>query len=371
MLSQWREGLKSLAGAKRPGDERQPQSPPLPVLWTSRQQRGISIPRPAIPRRRLYSLCGIGFWLALFVVIVPVHALDRAGAYRSALPLYHYNARQPLTVQVQAKTPFFTGQLLHFSYASANGQRVPALLFVPKGADKAHPVPCLIALHGLGGSKEFMMGFAPQFALPLGYAVLAIDEYGQGDRPRPPTSGAGVDVPALTSGIRQTVIDVRRGLDYLKTRPEINQAHIGLIGLSLGAIIGTVSAGVDPRIRAAVLISGGGDWGLILQSLADRNATIAGHTMGSLRGTDWDLVRAFLAAEDPLTFAAHIAPRPLLMENGGADTIIAPAAAQLLYAAANGAPGARVHQDIYPGIGHFPPPELIYPKIRQWLAKNL
>ena len=315
-------------------------------------------------------LTGRLLWLALWLVCVPVWGQDREAAYRSALPLYQYNAKQPLAVQVQEKKPFGVGRLLRLSYGSAHGQRVPALLFLPPGASRARPAPCLVALHGLGGSKEFMAGFA-QYALPLGYAVLAIDEYGQGERPRPPSSGNGVDVPVLTAGIRQTVVDVRRGLDYLDTRPDIAPRRIGLVGLSLGAIIGTVSAGVDSRIKAAVLISGGGDWGLILQSLAERNAYIGGRPMGGLRGTDWNLVRAFLAAEDPLTFAAHIAPRPLLMESGGRDTIIVPAAARLLYDAARQPQNSCVHLDWLPQSGHVPPPELIYPNIRRWLAQNL
>ena len=215
----------------------------------------------------------------------PPSAQDREAAYRSALPLYQYNAKQPLAVKRQETKPFGGGRLLRFSYASANGQRVPALLFLPPGATRTRPAPCLVALHGLGGSKEFMAGFA-QYALPLGYAVLAIDEYGQGERPGLRLLRSGVDVPVLTSGIRQTVIDVRRGLDYLDTRPDIAPRRIGLIGLSLGAIIGTVSAGVDPRIQAAVLVSGGGDWGLILQSLAERNAYIGGRPMGGLKGTE-------------------------------------------------------------------------------------
>ena len=309
-------------------------------------------------------------WLALLFVCVPVWGQDREAAYRSALPLYQYNAKQPLAITVQEKKPFGAGRLLRFSYASANRQRVPALLFLPAGASKARPAPCLVALHGLGGSKEYMAGFA-QYALPLGYAVLAIDEYGQGERPRPPSSGNGVDVPVLTSGIRQTVIDVRRGLDYLDTRADIAPRRIGLVGLSLGAIIGTISTGVDPRIHAAVLVSGGGDWGLILQSLAQRDAFIGGRPMGGLRGTDWNLVRAFLTPEDPLTFAAHIAPRALLMESGGRDTIIVPAAARLLYDAARRPNNARVHLDLLPDSGHVPPPELIYPNIQRWLAQNL
>jgi len=326
--------------------------------------------RPQAIKRRIYSLAiFFGLCSALLCLAAPAPALDREAAYRSALSLYRDDSRQPLAVKVQSTTPFGGGRLMRFSYASTHSLRVPALLFIPPGASKAHPAPCLIALHGLGGNKELMAYFA-QYALRLGYATLAIDEYGQGERPRAEAPG-GPDVAALAAGIRQTVVDVRRGLDYLDARPDINRSRIGLVGVSLGAMIGTVSAGVDSRIKAAVLISGGGDWGLILQSLADRDAFIGGRRMGDLRGTNWDLVRAVLAPEDPLTFAPHIAPRALLMECSGRDMVIIPAAARLLYDAARRPANAHVQIDWFPDAGHVPPPELTYPKIRQWLAKNL
>ena len=86
------------------------------------------------------------------------------------------------------------------------------------------------------------------FAAAQGYASLVIDEYGQGERttrhkPAP-------QAEQLARAVRQTAVDVRRGLDYLGTRPDINSQKIGLVGVSLGAIIGTVTAGVDPRIKA-------------------------------------------------------------------------------------------------------------------------
>ena len=59
------------------------------------------------------------------------------------------------------------------------------------------------------------------------------------------------------------------------------------------------------------------------------------------------------------------------MESGGRDNIIVPAAARLLYDAARLPPNARVHLDWFPQSGHVPPPELIYPNIKRWLARNL
>ncbi len=309
--------------------------------------------------------------VALTPLTAPAATVDRAAAYRTALPLYRDDAKAPLAVTVQSVSPFGTGRLIRFSYAGAGGERVPALLFLPRGAVKAHPVPCLVALHGLGGSKELMAGFALD-ALGWGDATLAIDEYGQGERPHlAPTAQGQLGLDALTVGIEKTAVDVRRGLDYLDTRPDIAHGRIGLIGVSLGAIIGTVTAGVEPRLRAVVLISGGGDWGLILQSLADENAHIAGRPMATLRGTDWDQVRAELAPVDPLTFAPHIAPRPILMFHGRKDWIIVPAAAQALFDAAAAPPNAHVHIDWFPQAAHIPSPDLTYPDIHAFLTKNL
>jgi dienelactone hydrolase len=319
---------------------------------------------------RHFSL-GIFLWTA-FASPICLHAatLNREAAYKTALPLYKDNAKAPLAVMVQSTAPFGTGRLIRFSYTGANGDRVPALLFLPHGASKKHPVPCLVALHGLGGSKETMAGFALD-ALGWGDATLAIDEYGQGARPRVASNQGPLGLDVLARGIEQTVGDVRRGLDYLDTRPDITHKHIGLVGVSLGAIIGTVTAGVEPRLKAVVLISGGGDWALILKSLADENARIANRPMATLRGTDWDQVETALAPVDPVTFAPHIAPRPILMLHGRKDWIIVPDAAQALYDAASAPANAHVHIDWFPQSGHIPSPDLTYPDIHAFLAKNL
>jgi dienelactone hydrolase len=321
------------------------------------------------------------FSATLVCLFVPVYVLlggiatraaglDRESAYRSALPVYQDSSKAPLAVTVSSTAPFGTGRLIRFSYAGDGGERVPALLFLPHDASKAHPVPCVIALHGLGGSKETMAGFALS-ALRWGDATLAIDEYGQGQRPRIQEPGGLLGLDTLATGIQHTVIDVRRGLDDLDTRSDIQHAHIGLVGVSLGAIIGTVTAGVDRRIQSVVLVSGGGDWGLILKSLADENAQIAGQPMARLRGSDWDAVSAQMAPEDPVTFAPQIAPRPILMLHGRKDWIIVPAAAEALYQAADAPPDAHVQIHWFPNAGHVPAPELIYPAIQRFLVKHL
>ncbi len=308
--------------------------------------------------------------------MLPVRAADTDAqnrAYQASLPLYQYDSAKPLAVKMGAATAFPDCRLLRLSYASTNKQRVPALLFLPPSASKTHPVPCLVLLHGLGGKKEMMVGFA-RYAATQGYASLAIDEYGQGAR-KPP-GAKGLLTPQaiqqqLVTGVTQTVVDVRRGMDYLQARPGIDRKRLGLIGVSLGAIIGSVASGVDSRVKATVLVSGGGDWALILQSLSAKTRTVGGQQITQAQNVDWTMVRALLSPEDPLTFAPHIAPRALLMENGRKDTTIIPQAAEELYQAAQSAPGSHVQIDWYPNAGHVPDASLLYPAVQKWLAHNL
>lgn len=320
----------------------------------------------------------LGAWQALsllglcLLTSVSAFAADTTTAYKAALPLYQYEKTLPLDVKPGEVTTFPDCRMMRFSYASTHGQRVPALLFVPKAASAARPAPCLVMLHGLGTNKEIMSATA-RFAATLGYASLAIDEYGQGERA---PKGAGTTITAdfvqqqLMTGVPQTVVDIRRGLDYLQTRPNIDHKRLGLLGVSLGAIMGTVAAGVDDRLKASVLVAGGGDWAVILKYLAEHTKKVGGQQVTGAANMDWTLVSAFLTPEDPLTFAPHIAPRAVLMVNGRQDTTIVPAAAEELYQAAKSAPDARVERH-WLDTGHVPPPEQIYPIVQGWLAKNL
>ena len=291
--------------------------------------------------------------------------IDRDAVYQKVLPSYQYDVTQPLAVKVSGTQTIGTTKFLRFSYASTNNQRVPALLFTPAGASASHPVPCLIILHGLGGSKEIMAGMALD-AAKAGYASLVIDEYGQGER-GPLKTVQGRQAQELATTVLQTAVDIRRGLDYLAALPQINSGEIGLAGVSLGAIIGTVVSGVEPRIKAVVLISGGGDWGLILKTLASRGAVVGGRDTSAFKNINWDALSILLAPEDPLTFAPHIAPRPILMLSGRKDATIVPKAQQELYDAAH-----QPKQIVwYPQFGHVPPPEVVYPAREKFFGRPL
>lgn len=315
--------------------------------------------------RKAVCLLGILLFAGLSPAYAQISPAAREAIYQKALPTYADTLGQPLAVKTVETKTLGGAHFLRFSYLSVHGQRVPALLFTPLRASATSPAPCLVILHGLGGNKEMMAGLA-LFAAKAGYASLLIDEYGQGERtPTKPSTRPAAEELGLT--VHQSVLDVRRGFDYLATRRDIDSHRLGLVGVSLGAIIGTVTAGVEPRIKATALISGGGDWGLILKTLTANRTEVGGHSTAGFKTMDWDKVSILLAPEDPLTFAPHIAPHALLMVGGRLDTTIVPQAQQELYDAAR-QPKQITWFDQY---GHVPPPEVVYPALQKFFAARL
>ena len=57
----------------------------------------------------------------------------------------------------------------------------------------------------------------------------------------------------------QTVVDYRRGIDFLATRSEIDTTRIGVFGGSMGATQAMILAPIEPRIKA-VILRGPGLW---------------------------------------------------------------------------------------------------------------
>jgi pimeloyl-ACP methyl ester carboxylesterase len=61
------------------------------------------------------------------------------------------------------------------------------------------------------------------------------------------------DLSEFDAWIIASLQDGQRALDWIGTRPELDATRIGLFGISLGGMKGTLLAAVDPRVRAAIL----------------------------------------------------------------------------------------------------------------------
>jgi pimeloyl-ACP methyl ester carboxylesterase len=127
---------------------------------------------------------------------------------------------------------------IHFE--GTNGTRMSALLYIPKNASAAAPVPGILAVHGYINSRETQDGFAIEFAR-RGYVVLAMDQTGHGY-----SKGA-----AYSNGFGGA-----DGLRYLRSLPMVDKAQIGLEGHSMGGWTVLSAAAAMPDDYNSVVLQG-------------------------------------------------------------------------------------------------------------------
>jgi uncharacterized protein len=248
---------------------------------------------------------------------------DAAWATRAAL--FSYDAGLPLQISEEPQQVAGGCTTQNVRFASANGEIVPAVVCKPVNVAKP---PVVLFLHGLGGSKNDVRMMATLLA-PLGIAAVSIDAQYHGDRKKPGEEILSADLKRSRQAIIQTIIDNRRAVDYILQRPDLDGSRIGLLGVSMGAILGSIVTAVEPRIGSACLVVGGGRWDLILtQSEHPVSKYLLEH------GVTAERLATEMADIDPVNFIGHVAPRRVLMINGTRDTIVPKAATEALYEAA-------------------------------------
>jgi dienelactone hydrolase len=100
--------------------------------------------------------------------------------------------------------------------------------------------------------------------------------------------------------------DMKRCIDYLQTRPEVDPERIGMMGLSQGGTMTTFTTAAEPRIKAADIMGYVNPWA----GFGIERANFCGSQIVP------DVYRYF----DTHDIAGLIAPRPLLLEMGVHDT---------------------------------------------------
>src|ERR1700738_4882113 len=61
----------------------------------------------------------------------------------------------------------------------------------------------------------------------------------------------------MANRVIREVQDMRRSLDYLETRPDIDHAKFAYLGYSAGSVIAPMVLGTETRFKAALLAVGG------------------------------------------------------------------------------------------------------------------
>jgi formylglycine-generating enzyme required for sulfatase activity/predicted esterase len=225
--------------------------------------------------------------------------------------------------------------------AAYNGERVSAHLYLPKNA--APPYQLVVFMGGteiLNRRTRYDQATAALtfgFLIRSGRAVL-VPAY-KGTMERGPMPG-----PAGPNQWREMNLawsrDLRRAIDYIETRPEIDLSRIAFGGVSQGAAVAPFLVALEPRIRTVVLLSGG--------------------------------TRPKAAPEvDPWNYAPRMTV-PVLMINGRADFLFPLESSQLPLMRAFGTPAKDKKHVILEG-GHATPvaqPDLIKAYL-DWLDQYL
>ena len=266
----------------------------------------------------------------LAAVAVGVAALFAAKAYLDAhyfdgyeasLPLDAVERAQRIVQPANAQAPFLR---LEAAFQGVRGMTVPARLALPTGA--ISPSPCIVFLHGIGQDRKFLDVIAGPFT-DAGFAMATFDQYMRGER-KLHDDDPFRNAAAFYRRGALTVLEARRLVDYLQTRPDIAPDRIYLMGASYGAITGCTAAALDERFRAVALVYGGGDLPVLFGNRA------SAEELGPWHDEAAAVVAWFLRAADPIRYVGRISPRPLLFQNGTDDRLIPREAAQALYAAA-------------------------------------
>jgi dienelactone hydrolase len=230
---------------------------------------------------------------------------------------FSYDASRPLDVRDRGRVNRdYPIAVRDVSFLSA-GRRVQAYLAVPPRAGRR---PAAVFLHGAGGDRQQLLVHAMWLA-GRGAVTLALTA---------PSAAAGADESeglsprqALRRQRDLTVADavaVRRGLDLLSARPDVDPGRLGFLGYSAGARTGALLAGAEPRLDALVLWSGG----------ASPVAEYAAQAPAALRAD----VRRLLGEVDPLRQIRRARRGVLLLQDGRRDEVVPQAALRALARAA-------------------------------------
>ena len=140
----------------------------------------------------------------------------------------------------------------------ADGRRVHGALWTPAGGDGPRP----LVLVGHGASHHKRIGYvgtlAREMAGRYGFAAVAIDGAGHGDRrPNPGDDEMTIFSEFLGEWSRdgstdEAVADWGATLDAVRALPEVGDGPVGYWGLSMGTIYGVPLAAAEPRIQVAV-----------------------------------------------------------------------------------------------------------------------
>ncbi len=298
----------------------------------------------------------VGILVALALMLWAIKAYRDAHYFDNYDPLAPLNITTGEVTEVPGETPEAGYTITQFTFDGYKGEKIPTLISRPArlGSGK---LPVVIFLHGIGQNKNFLKRITAHFNR-AGFALVSFDQYTQGDRKLRGKVSALARAEAFLQRAGKTINETRRLMDYLSTNPDLDLQRIYLVGASYGAITGSIVMARDKRLRAGVMVYGGGDFRKLLDSYANHLGVAA--AMGLIDGRNLNpekpplpklsasqerkvgfviacltpIARYLLGVADPIYYAGQISPTPVYFQNGKNDVLVPAAAGHALQDAA-------------------------------------
>jgi dienelactone hydrolase len=219
-----------------------------------------------------------------------------------------------------------------------NGNLVTARYYVGKGAG-AKPLVIVLPIWGVSAypSNAISEGLTEHGA----GAVNVLEILGKNNLVNWDAMGAAHSeaeffglLNQMVTRFTNTVIDIRRLVDWAQTQPDIDSQRIALIGFSMGALVAGDTIANEPRLAAGVLVMGAADPPAILATcnheIKDAREPILERFGWSLDEFKQKLERS-LAEIDPARYAGMADPSRVLIIEAGEDTCMPKSARERLW----------------------------------------
>jgi dienelactone hydrolase len=243
--------------------------------------------------------------LLSFLTVGAAAAAERAPS--KTVHLFDYDAHQPLKLHDKSLKEFGCGVIHDITYLSPSGSLVSAYQIVPSGKG---PFAAVVFGHWGNGTRGEFIPEAKTYACAGVISVLPDYSW---ERPRPWYSA--IDDFAHPDSDRRTriatVIEMRRAIDLLLSRADVDPNRVAYIGHSFGAQWGAILTAVDRRLKATVLMAGAAEEAdLLLRSdnpqLVELRATLPKGQLETYLNVLEDL--------NAINYVRYAEPTPLLLQ---------------------------------------------------------
>ncbi len=206
-----------------------------------------------------------------------------------------------------------------------DGLTISGQLYLP-GEWAKIPSPAICICHGIpsGVPDPRDEGYSPlaEKLCGEGFAVLIFNFRGTG------ASGGNFDILGWTR-------DLKAAIDYLWALPEVDRAHLSLLGFSGGAAVSVYVVSRDKRVSSVVACACPAEFTAITE--ADDPRAVINHfrSLGVIRDKDFpQSIEGWISSfklVSPINSVAGIAPRPLLQIHSRQDEVVPLSHARKLY----------------------------------------